>query len=258
MCTAVIAYKIHPHYPLIVLSNRDEFYSRPTKSADFWDHAPQILGGIDLEKGGTWLGLTRTGYLSLLTNYRDFSKHVDNPLSRGLLTKDYLENPTAFNERVQQLSANRHLYNPYNIIFGSFDNLGYYSNISNAPQLLKPGIYGLSNGLLNDPWPKVSTAMEALKVYIELVNPDDVLDEETLFSILSSQVKYPLELLPKTGISDTLEEDLSSIFIALDTYGTRMQTLLYVDTQHNVTFTERSRQSDQQWSEHRFAFRCWC
>ncbi|WP_246543191.1 NRDE family protein [Fusibacter paucivorans] len=257
MCTAVIAYKVHPNYPLILLSNRDEFYNRPTKDAGFWERAPQILSGIDLEKGGTWLGITRTGYLSLLTNYRDFSKHVEEPLSRGLLTKNYLENPIPFAEYAAGLSASSQQYNPYNIIFGSFDDLGYYSNISDKPISLEPGIYGLSNGLLNDPWPKVSTAMEALRVYIELVNPDDTLDEETLFSILSSPVTYPLELLPKTGISEALEIDLSSIFIELDTYGTRMQTLLYVDNLRNVTFTERARQNEQEWSEHRFAFRCW-
>ena len=255
MCTAIIAYKVHVNYPLILLSNRDEFYNRPTEQASFWKDAPHVLGGVDLEKGGTWLGVNKSGRLALLTNYRDFTKHIENPLSRGLLAKSFLVSNVDGETYLNELSQTASDYNPYNIVVGDLDQLYYYSNMFEKPRKLSPGIYGLSNGLLNDPWPKVSTAREAMNAYVHHINPDDTLDEETLFSILSSSMTYPLDMLPKTGIPDKLEVDLSSIFIDLDEYGTRMQTLIYVDNLNNVNFTERSRATNGQWKQRRFAFK---
>lgn len=255
MCTAILAYKYHPNYPLIVLSNRDEFYIRPTAQAHFWEDAPHVLGGIDLEKGGTWFGINRSGNLALLTNYRDFSKHINEPLSRGLLTKSFLTQMPTTDHYLETLVKQAGLYNPYNIILGPFNDLSYYSNMVSEPKKLTPGVHGLSNGLLNDPWPKVSTALEALKIYTKHINPDDTLDEETLFSILSSEMRYPIESLPQTGISEELEVNLSSIFINLEAYGTRMQTLLYIDHLNNVTFVERSRDQGGNWREKRYAFK---
>jgi uncharacterized protein with NRDE domain len=251
MCTALFAYHAHPNYPLIILSNRDEFYHRPTKPANFWQDNPKILSGIDLEKGGTWFGVNQNGRVALLTNYRDFTKHIDAPLSRGLITKRFLSSSDEAHSFLASLQLKSNAYNPYNLVVGDINKLYYYSNMLNEYTPLAQGVHGLSNGLINDSWPKVNTACHAFKTILAR----DELDEAACFELLSAPTKYPLELLPDTGIDKQLEIDLSSIFIDLEQYGTRMQTIYYVDQLNNATFIEKSRDADGRWHEKRFAFK---
>lgn len=250
MCTALFAYKAHPNYPLIILSNRDEFYNRPTAQANYWDESPNVLSGIDLEKGGTWFGVTKTGRFSLLTNYRDFSKHIESPLSRGLLTKQFLMSKHSPINYLKELETTGNQYNPYNIVVGDLDEFSYYCNVSDSSKILSPGIHGLSNGLINANWPKIDAGIKGL----EQILTHTVLDEAMCFDLLSNSKKYTLDLLPNTGVDKQLEIDLSSLFVKIDGYGTRMQTLFYVEKDLSAHFIERSRDTEGIWHEQRFDF----
>lgn len=235
MCLIVFSYKEHPQYDLIFAANRDEFYNRPTEPAKFWDEQPDVLAGKDLKAGGTWLGITRRGSFSALTNYRDMAVSKDNPPSRGHLVLDYLTNgsdPKAYLEKVDEKAE---LYNGFNLLAGTPDELMYYSNELQKIEQLSPGLYGLSNHLLNTPWPKVEQARKDLQQAID----QDEITEERLFELLKHDVPAPDDTLPSTGLSLELERAVSSVFIKTKGYGTRASTVVLIDKEGHVTFSER-------------------
>ena len=162
MCLILLAYQSHPRYPLILAANRDEFYQRPTVPASFWETEPQILAGRDLKSGGTWLGISRTGRIAALSNYRDPGTVLVNSPSRGGLVTDFLLGDGPPGEYLKMLRQRSQDYNGFNIFFGDLKNLFFYSNRGEVPPLLQPGIHGLSNHLLDTPWPKVTQGKKAL------------------------------------------------------------------------------------------------
>ncbi|RST76311.1 NRDE family protein [Siminovitchia acidinfaciens] len=236
MCIIFLAYRCHPKYGLITAANRDEFYKRPTEAAHFWKDELCILAGRDLEQMGTWMGVTRTGRFAALTNYRnpaEFEKK--DKQSRGHIVRSFLagtETPLEFLTKLQQEKS---AYKGFNLFVADEDNLMYYSNIEDQIKKLSPGIYGLSNELLDTPWPKVEKGKQQLK---QLLDHD--LDPECLFKILADSDPAPEELLPQTGIPLDLEKTLSSIFIESPDYGTRCSTVLTIDKGRNVHFIERT------------------
>ncbi len=235
MCLLLIANLIHPDYKLIIAANRDEFYSRPALPADFWDDHPELLAGKDIEAGGTWLGITKSGRFSAITNFRDFHNPVkENAPSRGKLTSDFLltlDDPISYTKKIQQNSFD---YNGYNLVYGIKNELYYFSNQTNLEIKLETGIYGLSNALLDTPWPKIK---KGKKRFEEVIN-EDKLSLENLFSILNDTEKADDKLLPDTGIELEREKALSSIFIKTPSYGTRCSTVLLIDNDDNVNFIE--------------------
>ena len=237
MCLFFCAFEIHPTYRLIVAANRDEFYERPSQPADFWPESPDLLAGKDLQGGGTWFGITRSGRLAATTNYRDPRSHRNDAPSRGLLLTDYLlgsADPAGYLEQVRRKAA---AYNGFNLILGSTRELYYTSNRKGGVIALTPGLYGLSNHLLDTPWPKVARGKEA---FGELLSRGGDLDPEALFEILSDRSIVEDRLLPVTGIGLDWERILSARFIVSPVYGTRSSTLLYVDREDRVTFIERN------------------
>jgi uncharacterized protein with NRDE domain len=235
MCLLLFAWKAHPFYPLILAANRDEFYERPSAPADFWEDAPELLAGRDLKEGGTWLGLTRSGRLAALTNYRDpASLKIEAP-SRGRLTTDYLlgnEKPQTYLERI---APEAFRYNGFSLLVGDFSDLFYLSN--RGTQLrLAPGIYGLSNSLLDVPWPKVARGKKRLgDLLSKKVRPT----AEAVFKFLSDRSRPPDNQLPETGVGLEWERILSPLFIQSAVYGTRSSTALFIDRDGNATFSER-------------------
>ncbi len=159
MCLIVFAWRQHPDFPLIVAANRDEFYERPTLAADFWADHPEVLGGRDLKEMGTWLGITRKGRFAALTNYRDpLHVRADAP-SRGWLVRDFLTGERGAEDYLARLRDRGAAYNGFSLILGDAAGLYYYSNRGEeGPAALAPGVYGLSNHLLDTPWPKVRRA----------------------------------------------------------------------------------------------------
>ena len=127
MCTTLFSYNYNVNYPIIIASNRDEFYNRPTLDVNFWNNYPNIIGGIDQKCLGTWLGMTREGKIGILTNYRDPKNHQKKLKSRGLLLKKFLTHDLSIDDFIQILIKNKDEYNGYNIIFGNFEKMVYYS-----------------------------------------------------------------------------------------------------------------------------------
>lgn len=237
MCLFFCAFEFHPKYRLIIAANRDEFYDRPSQRASFWPEAPELLAGKDLQGGGTWFGITRSGRFAAITNYRDPRSHLNDSPSRGLLLTDYLlgsADPEGYLERVSRKGA---AYNGFNLIAGTTRELYYTSNRKGGIIALTPGLYGLSNHLLDTPWPKVARGKEA---FGNLLSQGGDPDPEALFDILSDRSIVEDRLLPETGIGLDWERILSARFIVSPVYGTRSSTLLYVDRQDRVTFVERN------------------
>lgn len=249
MCTLLLAYQIHPQYDLIFLGNRDEFKNRPTLRAHYWESHPTVLAGIDLEKGGTWTGITKEGCLAFITNYRDFSIPSHSILSRGFLTRDFLIQSVGPLPYLQEVQRKRKEYDPFNLILGNRRELWFYSNIEDKITPLKPGLYGLSNALLDTPWHKVTKAKDQLQALLKA--PFKV---DQLFAILDSTEGAPDDQLPHTGASLEMERLLSSIHIDSPDYGTRFKTVILIDKSGTVEFHEASLDEQGQWKRSSFQF----
>ena len=237
MCLILLALDSHPDYSLILAANRDEFYDRPTAPAAFWDDAPTVLAGRDLKAGGTWLGIDGHGRFAAVTNYRQGERETPAPHSRGILVSDFLTRDVGALEHVERVRAEADLYNGFNLIAGDPWGVFYFSNRQRRIRHLVPGVYGLSNHLLNTPWPKVAASKDAFSKLLREPAPD--LTGE-LFALLSDRHRAPDAELPSTGVSREWESLLSSAFIATDDYGTRSSTVMLIGRDGNMTFQERS------------------
>ncbi len=237
MCLILFAHKIHPAYPLVLAANRDEAYARPTAPAAFWNDTPHIYGGRDLEQGGTWLGITRSGRIAAVTNFREDNAARTPAHSRGELVAGYLranQRPADFLARVK---CDANAYNGFNLIAGDIDELYYLSNRDGRVSAIAPGVHGLSNHLLNTPWPKVE---HGRKVLGELLRSDTQVLIDGLFALLADRMVAPDDALPQTGVGMQRERVLSPAFIVSPAYGTRSSTVILVDNHGQVVFIERS------------------
>jgi uncharacterized protein with NRDE domain len=237
MCLLVFALKAHPSYKLILAANRDEFYERPTAPAEFWDDTPQLLAGKDLKAGGTWLGITRQGKIAAITNYRDPSSIKGNAPSRGWIVSNYLLGSRSPDEYLKKLLKDADRYNGFNLVLGDRDDLYWYSNRCEEYRHISAGIYGLSNHLLDTPWPKISLTKRALSV---LISNEKNPSPEALFRLLEDRSIPDDSRLPSTGVGLEWERILSPVFIRSSNYGTRSSTLLFVDRHDHVSFYERT------------------
>ena len=235
MCLILVAWQVHPGYSLVVAANRDEFFARPTAPAGFWKDAPQVLAGRDLEAGGTWMGITRNRRFAALTNYRDPSQNRSGATSRGALVADFLtgdETPQAYLERTAALGNQ---CNGYNLLVSDSQNLWWSSNMGGEPRRLPPGVYGVSNHLLDTPWPKVGAGKTALAQALDGLPAD-----EALFHLLQDDGIHPDEDLPQTGVPLDWERLLSSAFVKSSQYGTRGSTVLCVGQDGWTSFDEQT------------------
>lgn len=238
MCLIFIANQYHADYPLIIAANRDEFYDRPTAPVAFWDDFPHVLAGRDKKAGGTWLGITTTGRFAAVTNFRD-PRHV-NPSapSRGGLVSDYLTGPLAPEQYLLKLQKESLPYSGFNLIAGSMDDgVFYYSNTEKQVRPLLPGLHGLSNHLLDTPWPKVETGKKKMA---QLVGGNKTVSPEALLERLHDTIPPPDEMLPETGVGLTWERILSPMFIRSPGYGTRSSSVILVGGNRQGVFVERT------------------
>lgn len=239
MCLLVFAWKMHPDYELILAANRDEFLQRPARPADFWEEYPGLLAGKDLEGGGTWLGVTAEGKFSAITNYRDMKNHKKIAPTRGKLPLNYLTGNQEPDAYIESIRPDAHRFNGFNLLVGNKGSIWYYSNIQNQPAELGPGIYGLSNHLLDTPWPKVERAKKSMTA----ITNAEIPDLEELFGLLNDRTPAPDNLLPDTGLDVTTEKRLSSAFIETEGYGTRSSTVILSKKGGQIQFIERINQS---------------
>lgn len=235
MCLIVVAWQVHPDYPLAVAANRDEWYARPTAPAAPWSDAPDILAGRDLEAGGTWLGLTRGGRFAAVTNVREGRNAPKGTHSRGSLTSAFLAGDATPEDYLAELAdAPFERYSGYNLLVADGDTLGYLSNRDPAGKdggqgsasrvrLLPPGIYGVSNHLLDTPWPKLTSAKAAFAQALSRLP-----DPAPCLALLADDEIVPDACLPDTGVGLEWERRLSSVFVlgtAGVAYGTRASTV---------------------------------
>jgi len=235
MCLILIAVQQHPVYKLVIAANRDEYYERPTRRARFWKETPEMLAGRDLRSGGTWLGITTSARFAAVTNYRDPASRKAKAPSRGNLVARFLlggERPEQYLDSLRPRAAE---YNGFNLIVGEGERLFCYSNRGNAVRFLNPGFHGVSNHLLNSPWPKVTRGLEGFKSLLKQSRPDPA----HFFELLKDRTIAPDEDLPDTGVGMEWERILSPIFITSPVYGTRSSTLLFIDRTDRVTFLEK-------------------
>ncbi len=228
MCIALLAIDSHPRFPLVVAANRDEFLARPTEPMHWWPEG--FLAGRDVQAGGTWLGLRANGHLALLTNFREIPAG-QRARSRGHLVTDYLRG---------DLQIKGHLFAGFSLIYGRGQNLTYSSNRGPQAIRLNQGVHGLSNGLLNEPWPKVERGKVLLKNALANLTP------EALFAVLRDEQTPPDEALPNTGVGRSLERVLATIFIPPQNgYGSRCGTVILRDLDGSFRVWERDYQSGQ-------------
>lgn len=237
MCLILFAHQAHAKYPLILAANRDESYERATAPAAFWHDHPHIYGGRDLEKGGTWLGLTLSGRVAAVTNYRDPNAAKTAPLSRGALVSGFLAGDGDTPSYLARVKAQGNRYNGFILIAGDLDALYWYSNRGPGIEKIPPGVHGLSNHLLNSPWPKINRSKQALEA---LLGAGEAAIVPGLFDILSDRSEAPDDELPDTGVGLQRERQLSAIFISGERSGTRASSVMLVDNEGRVLFIERS------------------
>ncbi|MGH8516190.1 MAG: NRDE family protein [Panacagrimonas sp.] len=242
MCLIAFAWKAHPVHRLLLVANRDEFHAREATPLAWWKdhHAPNLLAGRDLQEGGAWLGVSRSGRMAAVTNVRGPDVAVRKPLSRGQLVADFLrgeESATAFADRLEHEAQ---AFGGFNLLLYDGAELRY---LSNRPRFLSedvaPGVHALSNAQLDTPWPKARAAHAVMDRVVARAEPDPAADEAALLAVMAGRAPAPDEALPLTGVSLEMERLLSPPFIHSPAYGTRCTSLIRIGTDGQVTFLER-------------------
>lgn len=234
MCLILFAYNYHPDYRLILTANRDEFYNRPTRAMQFWPEHPQLVAGQDLEQGGTWLGLTRSGRFSALTNHRDGRRPQQGTRSRGNLPLEFLLRKDRCEAFIRSTPTDD--FDGFNQLIDDGYQLCYLSNRSEPLQPVPAGIHGVSNAIFDTPWPKLEARKTALKACIDSAE----FSSEDLIQLMTDRETFPDNLLPNTGINIELERMLSSSFIRSENYGTRATTALLITHDGEVEVVEQN------------------
>jgi len=237
MCLITFQWQPDADNKLILSANRDEFLHRPARPLQAWEDAEGVYAGKDLSQGGSWLGINKNGRFAALTNHRDMrSEPPKNPISRGNLVLDFLTSNVSPLEYLQALENKSDLYAGYNLLVADHQQLAYFSNKSGeSARILTPGLYGLSNGLLDTPWPKVESAKQTLAGWLE----NQAEDQASLSRLLTSNIIADDASLPDTGISLEMERLLSSQKIITPNYGTRCSTGLTM-SKHGIEIEEVS------------------
>lgn len=240
MCLITFQWQPEAQNKLILSANRDEFLNRPALALHPWSDIEGVYAGKDLSLGGTWLGVHKNGRFAALTNHRDMRIEGPKlPISRGNLVLDFLISDIDPLEYLKTLEAKAELYAGYNLLVADQQQLGYFSNRSQqAPHLLEPGLYALSNALLDSPWPKVEQAKQQLNSWLSVVD-----NQQPLTELLSSTTVANDSLLPDTGIGIEMERVLSCQKIITPNYGTRCSTGLVINKTH-IQFEEVSWQAN--------------
>ena len=235
MCLILFAQDAHPEYSLVIAANRDEYYRRPTARAAFWEDHPEVLAGRDLECMGTWLGITRAGRVAALTNFRDPRERKTDAPSRGELVSGYLTSTRTALDYLSEIARTASRYNGFNLLAGDRSGLYYLSSRSASVEQVRPGVHGLSNHLLDTPWPKVTCGKKRLQAALEDdANPDLLLD------LLYDREPASMDALPDTGVGAELEKVLSPALIVSPQYGTRASTAVMFGRDGSVSFNERT------------------
>lgn len=237
MCLLIFSHQVSTKIPLLVAANRDEFHARPTAQSVFWSEHPGLLAGRDLQLGGTWMGITRSGRFAAVTNYRDPAGIIAAPRSRGDLPLGYLSGVQSPEDFLAHLTHRAGDYSGFNLLVGDRHSLWFYSNSDKqAPLHLSPGIYGLSNAALDTPWPKVEMGKARM---LALQNNGEV-THDALAAIVANQQMADQDSLSRQGLDGEMDPILSAQFIVTDVYGTRSSTTLWTEANTRSHWREQS------------------
>lgn len=246
MCIVALAWRVLGETPLCLISNREEFYQRPTQALYEWENSP-IIAGQDLQSGGTWMGVTATGRWAVITNFRDGQDQKSYPTSRGHILQDFLESELTPIRFAQELEKKQCDYAGFNLFVGDREQAVYMSNRGEAPQMLAHGVYVVSNGLLTEHWEKTRHLRKRFtQEFLPMLQYPDMPESDLYYAvwdILEDERKIIPELLPKTGISHEMEQLLSSTFIQSPVYGTRCSNFLRMKTDE-WQWLEKSQQGE--------------
>ena len=249
MCLLVFAVRQHDDLPLIVAGNRDEFHARPAQAAHWWPDKPDIVGGRDLQAGGTWLAMHRNGRFAAVTNFRDAHREQAGLQSRGHLITGFLEAGSGALDYLQSIDGDA--FAGFNLLVSDGTTAAYLSNRGGGLRELPPGVYGLSNATLDDPWTKVTRSRARLG---ELIEADNV-NESSLLRLLADREKASADEVQTNGLSFSMAHALTAPFIVHPEYGTRCSTVMTIDGKGKVRFAERRFGPDgRQSGESRFSF----
>jgi uncharacterized protein with NRDE domain len=236
MCLILFGWRAHPRYRLVLAANRDEFHERPTEAADFWPSQPDWLGGRDLQAGGTWLGVTRSGRFAAVTNYREpLAPQTPLERSRGDLVTDFLAGRRAPLLHARSLLAGASSYRGFNLLLGDPDSLVYVSNRHDRVSEVEEGIHGLSNHLLDTDWPKVHSGRERLGALLR----DERVEASALIELLTEREQVPGAMPLDQGDGAIRRHLMNHFFIVSPVYGTRSSTVLLIRNDGRAEFVER-------------------
>lgn len=239
MCLIVIGWRASADFPLLVAANRDEWRDRPARAAHWWEDHPQILAGRDLQAGGTWMGVTRRGRFAAVTNFRDPSDRRSTARSRGELVTQFLLSAAAPADFLAGIAARAGDYNGFNLVVGDGASLWYFGSREGNAREIEPGVHGLSNHVLDEPWPKVTRGRAAMERALAAADPTPA-----LFDLLGDRGGVPDGDLPDTGVGIEWERRLASALITGADYGTRASTVVSLTAAGEVRFEERTRAAD--------------
>ena len=229
MCVLAFAWRAHPRWQLVAAGNRDEFHDRPAAPLARWANTPDLLAGRDLQSGGTWLGVSERGRLVVVTNLRGFGMAEEGRPSRGVLVTDLLGGTASDLVTIEA-------YNPVNLVTVGVDRARF---LSNRPEPIRtslaPGLYGLSNGTLDEPWPKTLQLKSILLDW--MMGAAD--RPEALLDGLGEEILPDIGMDPATPSDVPQEPHHSPIFIRNPVYGTRCSSVVAIDREGHGIFIER-------------------
>ena len=213
MCLILFAYRLTPGQPLIVAANRDEFYARPSAAAHWWDDAPGLLAGRDLQAGGTWLGVQANGRFAAVTNFTDANRPPP-PRTRGALVADFLRDAQTSTDYAAAIRGE--LYQGFNLLLWDGRTLACASN-RGAIQTLEPGCYALTNAEFGAHWPKAVDGVARLRQAVRAGT-----DLDALIAMMRHD-QLPEENA-RANWPETAESRATPCFIRGEAYGTRAST----------------------------------
>lgn len=238
MCLVTFLKEMHPEYPLILLANRDESYDRPAAPIHRWTEYPMVTAGMDLKEYGTWLGYTDNGQIIVVLNhpFQDWEPSIEPARSRGKLLKDYLTKDFKREDFEQYLRENRTKYSGYHLLYGTFDDLRYYSNIEDHFKMFEKGLHCLANTTDDLSNHRVDRSSKILQEFIDTQTGAIKAEELTAF-FMDKEVTDTMEDYPKE-IDREIAINNSSIFIQGEDFGTVGTTALLVKKDGTVLVRE--------------------
>lgn len=251
MCLILVAFQVDASLPLLVAGNRDEFHARPSRAADWWPDDRQVLGGRDLQAGGTWLAVHRSGRFAAVTNYRDAAPSRAGKRSRGHLVAEFLQGCATPLQYLESIDGDR--YGGFNLLVSDGRSLAHYCNRDGVARELPAGVYGLSNATLDTPWEKVERSKHILHTLLT----DNAANETALLRLLADRNKGPSSEVKSNRLPFATAHAITAPFIVMPDYGTRCSTVVMADQQGRWSLLERRfSPSGDKTGESRFSFDC--